>query len=207
MRAPLDHVVVRLQPDGKPSVEHQLGDRLARVRRLARLKILRQIFLAPRLADGGHRLDGEVIGNAEHGPRPRIVEAGHPVHDQSAHRPLQRQVLPRRAGVVGVRDERLAGLLVRRPRDEQQQRRGPHAPDLVPLDEQIEEQRPLLRVAPRVEDAPGMAYCPPMAPTAPPRRARRVRPRRSARPTSRGATSGPRRGRRSDGPPCGPHCL
>jgi hypothetical protein len=55
-----------------------------------------------------------------------------------------------------MRDERPAGLFVGGPRDEQQQRRGPHAPDLVPIDEQIEEERPLLRVPPRVEDAPGV---------------------------------------------------
>jgi hypothetical protein len=47
-------------------------------------------------------------------------------------------------------------LLVGRPRDEQQQRRRPHAPDLIPLDEQIKKQRPLFGVAMRVEDAPRM---------------------------------------------------
>ena len=78
------------------------------------------------------------------------------MNNQPAKRALQRQILPRRTRVVGVRDQRLAGLLVGRPRNEQQQRRRPHAPDLVPLDEQIEEQRPLFGVAMRVEDAPGM---------------------------------------------------
>jgi hypothetical protein len=55
-----------------------------------------------------------------------------------------------------VRAQRLAGLLVGRARDEDQQRGRTAAPDLIAFDEQAEECRPLWCVAVRVEDAPWM---------------------------------------------------
>ena len=76
--------------------------------------------------------------------------------DEAFQRALQCEVLPRRTGVVAVRDECTACLLVGLARDEKQKNSGVAAPDLITLDQQAEEERPVLRVAMCVKDAPGM---------------------------------------------------
>ena len=75
------------------------------------------------------------------------------MNDKPRQRALEREVLPRRTGVVTVRDERAARLLIALARDEEQERCGIAAPDLIALDQQIEEERPLFCVATRVENA------------------------------------------------------
>jgi len=136
------------------SREHEIGVGPALTGEFPRQMLRRQLLLRPAPADGGHCLHREVIRHVQRVFRAGVIEPGHPVHDQPLDPPLQGKAHPGGAGVVGMRDERAARLLVRRARDEHEERGGAMAPGPVAFVQQLEEQRPVLRVAARIEEPP-----------------------------------------------------
>lgn len=116
----------------------------------------RQFFGVARASNRGHGHDCVAFGHAEHLFGAVIIEPGHAVHHQAELVPLQGEVLPGGAGVVGVRGVGFVVVLEGLARDDDEEGGGVFAPLLVKLDQQVEEAGPGFGIAQGIEKSPGL---------------------------------------------------
>src|ERR1035437_524014 len=99
-------------------------------------------------------MDFITVGNLQVAFRLLVIEALHAVDDESAQRALQREITPGGTRVECMRDARLIVVLECRARNHHLQYRGVFCPRLIELHQQIEKERPVVRVAVCVEKSP-----------------------------------------------------
>src|SRR5207247_131792 len=121
---------------------------------LALLQFFREHFLRARLADSRHCFHLELIGNAQLHSRAFVVKAFHAVHHEALPKTLQREILPRCPGIVGMSDRRFVVVIERLSRNKENKDSGILGPNFVRFDKETKEQRPMLGLTARVESAP-----------------------------------------------------
>ena len=86
-------------------------------------------------SDGRHCFHLEFIRYAQFFACPFVVESFHPMQHQTLLKALQREILPRRSGIVGVRDRWFVIVIEGLSRNEHDEHRSVFRPRLVRIGE------------------------------------------------------------------------
>ena len=89
------------------ALENAFGNFATIIRTFPGLQLFRQQFFRSWFADCCHRFDLKLVRDPQFFARALVIESLHPMHHQPLMKPLQCEILPRRSGIIRMRDRRL----------------------------------------------------------------------------------------------------